>query len=72
MFRKLKTNKNKTYIDVVDVEDFGLEEQAESSGLLDGMSQLTVGLRTGRGNTVVSNLILLTLTMGSATVVFLN
>lgn len=33
------------YIDVVYVEDFGLEEQPQRSGLLDGMSQLTVGLR---------------------------
>lgn len=38
-----------TYIDVIDVEDFGLEEQPESSGLLDGVSQLTVRLTTGTG-----------------------
>lgn len=36
-----------TYINVINVEDFGLEEQPQRSGLLDGVSQLTVRLRTG-------------------------
>lgn len=43
--------KTNTYIDVVDIKDFGLEEQPKSSGLLDGLGQLTVCLRTGTGNT---------------------
>ena len=32
------------YIYVVDIKDLGLEHQAQSSGLLDGVSQLTVSL----------------------------
>lgn len=36
-----------TYIDVINVKDFGLEEQPQRSGLLDGVSKLTVCLRTG-------------------------
>lgn len=47
-----KQQKQNTYINVVNVEDFRLEEQAESSGLLDRVSQLTVRLTTG---TVGSN-----------------
>lgn len=42
-----RTAKTKTYINVVNVEDFRLEEQAESPGLLNGVSQLTVRLGTG-------------------------
>lgn len=35
-----------TYVNVINVEDFGLETQAERFGLLDGVGQLTVRLRT--------------------------
>lgn len=35
-----------TYINVINVKDFGLEKQPESFGLLDGVGQLAVCLRT--------------------------
>ena len=39
--------KERTYIYVINVEDFGLKEEPQSPGLLDGVGQLTVCLRTG-------------------------
>lgn len=46
-----KENVCSTYIDVVDVKDFGLETQPECLGLLDRVGQLTVGLRTDQKHT---------------------
>lgn len=34
-----------TYIYIVNVKDFRLEEESQSPGLLNGVGQLTVGLR---------------------------